>query len=209
MNRFGQWSHRLHWTPTAKERLSNPHLPPDASVDVFIYKVELDGGGKLALVSSMRFDAHCLAGLYRRRYDVEFDIRDVKVTLDTENIRAQSVDMVMKELMGSIIAHNLVSQLRRGAAKLAKIPPRRLSFSGVWLSFQDHLLRKHCETFEQWQVAFTSALISASKRLHPVRKKPRDYPRIAHHRRPKTTKFQKSLREKQSTTEQPPLPELP
>lgn len=202
-------SHRLHWTPTAKERQNNPHLPPDAALDVFIHEVELEGGSTLALVSSMCFDAPCLAELYRRRYDVEFDIRDVKVTMDTENIRAQSVDMVMKELMGSIIAHNLVSQLRRGAAQLAKIPPRRLSFSGVWLSFQDHLLRKHCDTFEQWQAAFTSALISASKRTQPIRKEPRDCPRIAHPRRPKTTQFQKSLRKKQSAPEQPPPPGLP
>lgn len=203
----GYKSYRLHWVPTAKERKSNPDLPTDACLDVFIHEVQLEGGTTLALVSGMDFDAMCLAELFRRRYDVEFDIRDVKVTMDTENIRAKSVDMVKKELMGSIIAYNLVAQLRRGAAKLAKVQPRRLSFSGVWLSFQDHLLRKQCKTFEQWQLAFTSALLSASKRKHPVRKEPRDYPRIAHPRRPKTTKFQKSLRKKKAVTEQPPPPE--
>ena len=203
----GYKSYRHQWTPSAKERKSNPDLPDDASLDVFIHEVELEGGTTLAMVSGMDFDATCLAELYRRRYDVEFDIRDVKVTMDTENIRAKSVEMVMKELMGSIVAYNLVAQLRRGAAKLAKVPPRRLSFSGVWLSFQDHLLRKQCETFEQWQFAFTKALLSASKRKHPHRKEPRDYPRIAHTRRPKTTKFQKSLRRKKTTIEQPQPPE--
>lgn len=202
----GYKSYRLQWTATATERKSNPDLPAQASLDVFIHEIQLEGGKTLTLISSMDFDAHCLAELYRRRYDVEFDIRDVKVTMDTENIRAKSVEMVMKELMGSVIAYNLVSQLRRGAAKLSKVEPRRLSFSGVWLSFQDHLLRKQCETFEQWQLAFTSAMVSASKRRLPVRKEPRDYPRIAHPRRPKTTKFQKSLRKKTTTTKQPPPP---
>lgn len=200
----GYKSYRLEWVPTAKERKSNPHLPADVSLHVFIHEVQLEGGKTLALISSMDFDATCLAELYRRRYDVEFDIRDVKVTMDTENIRAKSVEMVMKELMGSVIAYNLVAQLRREAAKLAKVEPRRLSFSGVWLSFQDHLLRKECDTFEQWQLAFTGAMVSASKRRLPVRKEPRDYPRLAHPRRPKTTKFQKSLRKTKKPTEPPP-----
>ncbi|QDS92763.1 Transposase DDE domain protein [Roseimaritima multifibrata] len=204
----GYKSYRLKWTPTKKDLKGNPDIPPGTCLDVFIHEVQLEGGTTLAMVSSLEFDATCLAELYRRRYDVEFDIRDAKVTMNTEDIRAKSVDMVMKELMGSVVAYNLVSQLRRSAAKLAKVTPRRLSFSGVWLSFQDHLLRKSCDTFEEWQLAFTSALISASKRKLPVRKEPRNYPRIAHPRRPKTTKFQKSLRKKKKTkTEQPPPPE--
>lgn len=197
----GYKSYRLRWTPSPKERTKNPDLPAEASLDVFIHEVELENGNTLALVSSMEFDATCLAEIYSRRYDVEFDIRDVKVTMDTENIRAKSVEMVMKELMGSIIAYNLVVQFRRDAAKLAKVPPRRLSFSGVWLSFQDHLLRRSCETFQQWQAAFDGALVSASKRKLPVRKEPRDYPRIAHTRRQKSTKFQKSLRKKKPASD--------
>ena len=203
----GYKSYRLRWKPSSKERAANPDLPTDAELDVFIHEVELDNGKTLALVSSMEFDATCSAELYRRRYDVEFDIRDVKVTMDTENIRAKSVEMVMKELMGSIIAYNLVVQFRRDAAQLAKVPPRRLSFSGVWLSFQDHLLRRSCETAQQWQVAFKKALASASKRKHPIRKKPRSYPRIAHSRRQKSTKFQKSLRKKKPLSGSPP-PEI-
>lgn len=200
----GYKSYRYEWRPTAKDRQTNPELPKDACIIVFLHEVLLDNGTKLRLVSNMEFDAHCLAELYSHRYDVEFNIRDVKVTMDTENIRAKSVDMVMKELLGSVIAYNLVVQFRRGAAKLANVPPRRLSFSSVWLSFQTHLLRKSCDTFEQWQAVFTAALVSASKRKLPNRKKKREYPRIAHYRRPKTTKFQKSKRKKKQPPDPPP-----
>jgi hypothetical protein len=34
-----------------------------------------------------------------RTYDVEFDIRDLKVTMDTENIQATQLDTVLKELL--------------------------------------------------------------------------------------------------------------
>lgn len=197
-------TYSLAWNPSAKERAANPELPEDALLNVFLHEVELEDGKTLALVSTMEFDALCMAELYHRRYDVEFDIRDVKVTMDTENIRAKSVDMVKKELMGSIVAFNLVAQLRRGAAQVAQVQPRRLSFTGVWLSMRTFLLGVCCESFEQWRTAFNKALASASKRKHPNRNKPRSYPRIAHPRRPKTTKYQKSLRKNKKPDEQKP-----
>ena len=148
------------------------------------------------MVSNVAADASSLGELYLRRYDIEFDIRDLKVTMDTENIRAQKLDTVMKELLGSVIAYNLVAQFRRQAAKLARVQPRRLSFSGVWLTFQHHLLYAPPQSFEQWQATYAAALVSAANRKLPNRPSPRSYPRLAHPRRPKTTKFAKSLRNK-------------
>ncbi len=179
--------------------------PKDVTIEVFVHAVELENGTTLAMVSSLEIDAVSAAELYCRRYDVEFDIRDVKVTMDTENIRAKSAEMVKKELMTSVVAYNLTAQFRRQAAKLAKVEPRRLSFSGVWTSFREILLYGESKTLDQWLDTYTRALISASKRLLPNRKTARSYPRVAHPRRPKTTKFQKSLRaKKKSPTEDSP-----
>ncbi len=116
------------------------HLPCDAAIEVAIHEIELDDGSFLHLVTTLQIDATSAAELYSRRYDVEFDIRDLKVTMDAENILAHSVVMVKKELLTSVVAFNLIAQFRRQAAKLVGIQPRRLSFKGVWLSFRDHLL---------------------------------------------------------------------
>lgn len=192
-------SYKLTWTPSVRDRQTNPDLSGDASVEVFIHEVELAGGTRLCLVSSLDFDALSAAELYCRRYDVEFDIRDLKVTMDAENIRAKSVDMVKKELMTSVVAYNLVAQFRRQAARLAKVKPRRLSFTGVWVSFEVRLLRKQPTNVKQWLKLYEAALVSAANRKHPNRKSPRTYPRQAHPRRPKTTKFQKSMRSKKKS----------
>ena len=194
----------LTWHPSAKERKNNPHLPLDASIKVFVHEIELAGGQTLYLVSNVEADAASVGELYLRRYDIEFDIRDLKVTMDTENIQAKKLDTVKKELMGSIIAYNMVSQLRRQASKLAGVKPRRLSFTGVWLTFQHHLLYQVFKTRQEWTLAYKGALVSAAASKHPNRKKPRSYPRVAHTRRQKSTKFQKSLRKKKSSNEQPP-----
>ena len=112
--------------------------------------------------------------------------------------------MVKKELMTSVIAFNLIMQFRRQAAKLARVTPRRLSFKGVWLSFRDRLLLKEPENLSAWQELYAAALISAGKRKHPNRSKPRSYPRRAHPRRPKSTKFMKAQRTDSEQYETPP-----
>lgn len=205
----GYKTYQLTWRPSVKDRKSNPELPEDAAIEVFVHEVELKNGMTLAMVSSLEIDAFTAAELYCRRYDVEFDIRDLKVTMDTENIRAKSVEMVKKELMTSVVAYNLTAQFRRQAAKLASVEPRRLSFSGVWTSFREILLYGKSTTFDEWLVTYTQAIISASQRLLPNRKTARSYPRVAHPRRPKTTKFQKSLRGKKKDTPEKLPPDQP
>lgn len=191
---FHTW--HLQWRPSPHDRKNNPHLPQDAQVEVFVHEIELEGGKKLYLVSNVEADAASLGELYLRRYDIEFDIRDLKVTMDTENLRAKKLDTVMKELLGSVIAYNLVAQFRRQAAKLARVKPRRLSFSDVWLTFKHHLLYAPVQSFEQWQETYAAALVSAADRKLPNRSAPRSARRMAHPRRPKTTKFQKALQKK-------------
>ena len=76
----------LTWQPSAKDRKSNPSLPDDAAIEVAIHEVKLDNGNFLYLVTTLDITATSAAELYSRRYEVEFDIRDLKVTMDAENI---------------------------------------------------------------------------------------------------------------------------
>lgn len=191
----------LRWQPSAKDRKGCGHIGKNAAIEVFVHEIELEGDKDLYLVSNVEADASSLGELYLRRYDVEFDIRDLKVTMDTENIRAKKLDTVKKELLGSVIAYNMVAQFRRQAAELVRVKPRRLSFSGVWLTFRHHLLYAPPQTFAKWQETYAAALISAADRKLPNRKRPRSYPRMAHTRRPKSTKFQRLQRKKKN---QPP-----
>ena len=96
------------------------------------------------------------------------------------------------------MAYNLAVQFRRQAAKVAKVAPRKLSFKGIWTSFKDRLLMKPPCSIEEWTERFDAALWSAAKKKHPNRSHPRSYPRKAHPRRQKSTKFEKSLRQKKA-----------
>lgn len=199
----GHATYRLHWTPSAKDRQSNPDLPADASLDVLIHQVPLENE-TLYLVTTLQVSSDRAGEFYARRYDVEHDIRDVKVTLDIENIRGTSVEMVKKELLTSLVAYNLVIQFRRQAAKLANVAPRRLSFTGVWNTFESFLLTQPPCSAAEWTFRFEAALKVASRDKLPNRPG-RSYPRKAHPRRPKSTKFMKQ----QSQQKEDPPPQEP
>ena len=198
-------TYHLNWTPSAKDRKSTPDLPEEASIEVVLHEVKVNSNLTLYMVSSLEIDGPTAAELYCRRYDVEFDIRDLKVTMDAENIRAKSVEMFKKELYTSVVAYNLVAQFRRQSAELARVKPRRLSFKGVWTTMKDRLLLQPACTLEEWLERYAEALYRASLKKHPNRKKPRSYTRKAHPRRQKSTKFEKAQRKnKKSKDELPP-----
>lgn len=202
-------TYHLLWSPSVKDRKTNPGLPPDASIEVVLHEVEISSSATLCLVSDLELDGPTASKIYCRRYDVEFDIRDIKVTLDAENIRAKSVEMFKKELYTSIVAYNLVVQFRRQAAKLSRLQPRRLSFKGVWTTLKYRLLLQPACTTAEWLDRYEEALYRASKRKHPNRKQPRDYPRKAHPRRPKSTKFEKAQRNNKYAKDELPPPMEP
>ena len=201
-------SFEVTWKPTKKNRNTRPDLPDEAAVDVVLHCVpvrdliNLPSTKELYLVTTPDITRAEAIELYQHRYDIEHDIRDIKVTLNTERIRARSRDMFVKELLTSLVAYNLVVQFRREAAAIANVPPRHLSFTGALYTFQSTFLKRDPPpTFEEWVSRYERALTIASQDV--VRKRPgRSYKRAAHPRRPKTTKWMKKQRQKQKN--QPP-----
>jgi hypothetical protein len=108
--------------------------------------------------------------------------------MEIESIRAKSDEMVQKELLCSVVAYNLVVELRREAAKVADVPPRRLSFTGVWTTMQICLLQQSPCTWWEWQARYERAIQIAATYKLPNRPG-RNYPRRADPRRQKSTKF--------------------
>jgi hypothetical protein len=69
----------LTWTPTAKDRQTNPELPEDAAIEVTLHEVPIEGE-TLYLVTTLHVPSEQAGKFYAYRYDVEHDIRDIKVT---------------------------------------------------------------------------------------------------------------------------------
>lgn len=178
------------WRPSAKERQTHPDLPLDAVIEVRLHEIRIHDTLTLFLVTSLPNTATELSELYRHRGDIEIDLRNLKVVLNTERIQARSVEMFHKELLTSLVAYNLVTQFRRQAATLIAEPPRRMSFKRTWTTFNIFLWSSQARDSSGWRAKYRQALLMATQDKLPNRPG-RSFQREAYARRPKSNQFRK------------------
>lgn len=80
------------------------------------------------LLDPQRYPAREIAGLFRRRWQVEVDLRDLKITLGLDVLKGRKVDTVLKEVHAFVLVHNLVRLVMLKAARRQQVEPHRLSF---------------------------------------------------------------------------------
>jgi hypothetical protein len=69
-----------------------------------------------------------LKSLYKQRWNVELDIRNIKETMDINILTCKTPEMVTKEIWVYLLAYNLIRYLMVQAAAGAGILPREISF---------------------------------------------------------------------------------
>ncbi len=103
---------------------------------------ELYTGGKLlvtTLTCPKDTSKAALKALYRDRWHVELDLRNIKTTLGMETLSCRTPAMAKKEIWVYLLAYNLIRLLMAQAAQLADLLPRQLSFKHtlqLWLSWR-------------------------------------------------------------------------
>jgi len=103
---------------------------------------EFQAGGKImvtTLLCPKAVPKYTLKVLYRSRWNVELDLRNIKTTLGMEHLRCRTPEMAIKELWVYLLAYNLIRLLMAQAALLADQIPRQLSFKHtvqIWISWQ-------------------------------------------------------------------------
>jgi len=76
------------------------------------------------LLDPNTYPAEELIQLYLRRWNIELDIRSIKVSLELRQLTAKSPDIVYKEILSTLLAYNLV----RATMAQTGLPVRSLSF---------------------------------------------------------------------------------
>lgn len=118
--------------------LSKPKLKPEwmnqdqynLAPDTVIVR-ELRTGGK-TLVTTMlcpkQTPKDALKLLYRQRWNVELDLRNIKTTLGMETLSCRTPDMAIKEIWIYLLAYNVIRLIMAQAATSLGCLPRQLSF---------------------------------------------------------------------------------
>lgn len=117
--------------------------------------------------------------LYHQRWSIETDLRSLKRTVQLHHIRAQSDEMMEKEILMAISAYNLVRAVMCLAARRSRIDPRQLSFSQV-LALVEAAWPKLilAPNQQQHDHQFLRVLDLAAQCKLPRRRKRRYYPRL-------------------------------
>jgi len=80
------------------------------------------------LLDPVRYPAAQIARLYALRWQVEVDLRDLKITLGLDVLKGHSVDVVNKEVQVFILVYNLIRLVMLKAARRQQVAPNRISF---------------------------------------------------------------------------------
>jgi putative transposase len=173
---------RVEWRSSRDDRRAHPHLPADAVVRGRLIVAHLEGEDgkqiKIYLFTTLEEPREVLVELYRRRWDIELDIRSLKQTLRMHSLSSKSVEMMEKELLLGIAAYNLVRSVQMAAARQAGLEPRRLSFSRVQAVVMTAVPRLATLTdVAEWEAEYQRVLRWAAQGKLPNRPKQRSYPR--------------------------------
>ena len=131
--------------------LSKPGIKPDwmsqedyAQAPASITVRELRAGGKTLVTTFLcpkQTAKEAIKCLYRDRWQVELDLRNIKTTLGMEQLSCQTPDMAVKEIWVYLLAYNLIRLMMAQAALQSGLLPRQLSFKHtvqVWLAWAPH-----------------------------------------------------------------------
>jgi len=81
------------------------------------------------LVDPQKYSAEAIAELYGYRWNVELDIRQIKQTLNLDDLRCKTPAMVRVEIWTTLLAYNLIRRIISAAAMEHGKTPRRISFT--------------------------------------------------------------------------------
>lgn len=83
-----------------------------------------------SLLDPVKYPRDEVTALYHERWELELGYDEVKTEMleRAETLRSQRPAGVLQEIWGLLLAYNLVRLEMAGAAKVAKVPPTRMSF---------------------------------------------------------------------------------
>jgi hypothetical protein len=72
-----------------------------------------------------------LADLFLKRWNVELDLRSIKIVMQMDVLRCKSPDLVDKEISVHMLAYNIIRGLMMTAAAKTGAEPHEISFKGT------------------------------------------------------------------------------
>lgn len=171
------------WEPSAFEKGKHPQFNNVPAVRGRVIMTTLIGADSkpltLAIFTTSTISRESVIAEYKKRHNIEVDIRQLKITLEADFISARTKDMVEKELLIRVAAHNLLRAIIREATHAVGLTPREVSFKGVVMyikTFGDKIrtAKTDDERLDFWE---RFLIVVTQLRIYPRKKRRPTYPR--------------------------------
>ena len=139
--RLGKEDHLVVWQrpqrPTWMDEETYAAIPPTLTVRELKVRVDIRGFRvqQFVVVTTLTDAEHdCkdeIAGLFRQRWHAELDLRNIKISLQLDDLRGQTPEMVRREIWVHWLAYNLIRKTIAQAALVHEKLPRQLSFAAA------------------------------------------------------------------------------
>ena len=145
------------------------------------------------LLDSATYPPEALGQLYYRRWAMELTLRNIKITLQMDQLSCKTPANLDREIRQHFLVHNLVRRLMLEAARRHHVPLERVSFAGslaVARRYGEALLQARSEARraqlreELLRVLAADLVPDRPGRREPraVKRRPKPYPRLMCHR---------------------------
>jgi putative transposase len=138
---LGTTDHIVIWRkpqrPEWMDEATYIQMPDEIRVRELRYQVEQPGYRVQEIVLATTLLDHAiytkddLADLYLKRWNIELDLRSIKIVMQMDVLRCKSPDLVDKELWVHMLAYNIIRELMATAAAKTGAEPREISFKGT------------------------------------------------------------------------------
>jgi hypothetical protein len=139
--RLGKEDHVVQWQrpqrPSWMDQETYATIPQTLDVRELKVRVAIRGFRVQQLVvvttltDAQRYPASEVAGLFRQRWHAELDLRNIKISLQMDDLRGQTPEMVRREIWVHWLACNLIRKTMAQAALSHEKLPRQLSFAAA------------------------------------------------------------------------------
>lgn len=181
IERFGPGDELAEIDVTATTRIKHPELPKTLRLRVITYRRA--GFKTRTLVTSLLdpklYPACEIAELYHERWELELAYDEIKTqTLERrEAVRSQSPDRVRQEILGVMIAYNLVRREMEGMALKLNLPANRISFQATLMMMRDLFYWAEVASPGKLPAMFAEMRLKLQEFVLPLRRQ-RRYPRV-------------------------------
>jgi Transposase DDE domain len=145
------------------------------------------------LLDSAQYPPEALSRLYFRRWAMELTLRNIKITLQMDQLSCKNPANLEREIRMHFLVHNLVRRLMLEAARRHRVPLERVSFAGSLAAarrYGEALLQTRSERQRQHLMEEMFAILAADlvpdrpgrREPRAVKRRPKPYPRLMGHR---------------------------